>query len=121
MLSYRPVGHQHDPNEWCLFVDSSKVSFQAVILHNGNKLPSVPLSHAANMKESYENIKLFLEKIQNEKYNWNICRDLKVIGLQFGYTKFCCFLCEWNSRDRKHHYIQKQWSKENCLFQDRKI
>jgi len=58
----------------------------------------VPLSHAANMKGSYENMKLLLEKIQYEKYNWNICGDLKVIalllGLQLGYTKFCCFLCE---------------------------
>ena len=59
----------------------------------------IPLSHAANMKGSYENMKLFLEKIQYEKYNWNFCGDLKVIdlllGLQLGCTKFCCFLCEW--------------------------
>jgi len=58
----------------------------------------VPLPHAANMKGCYENMKLLLEKIQYEKYNWNFCGDLKVIalllGLQFGYTKFCCFLCE---------------------------
>jgi hypothetical protein len=59
VLSYRSVGHQHDPNEWCLFVDSSKVSLQAVLLHNGNKLQSVPLAHAANMKESYENMNYF--------------------------------------------------------------
>jgi hypothetical protein len=63
------------------------------------------------MKESYENMKLLLEKIQDEKCNWKILGDLKVIalflGLQLGYTKFCCFLCEWDSRDRKLH-IQKQ-------------
>lgn len=29
--------------------------------------------------------------------------------MQQGYTKFCCFLCEWDSRDRKNHYIRKQW------------
>jgi hypothetical protein len=28
----------------------------------GNKYPSVPLAHAVNMKESYENMKLLLEK-----------------------------------------------------------
>jgi hypothetical protein len=36
-------------------------------------------------------MKLILEKIQYEKYTWNICGDLKVIalvlGLQLGYTK----------------------------------
>jgi len=67
------------------------------------------------MKESYENMKLLLEKIQYEKYNWNVCGAIKVtvllLGLQLGYAKFCCFLSEWDGRDRKHHYIQKQWSK----------
>jgi len=60
-------------------------------------------------------MKLLLEKTLYGKHNWNICGHLKVIavllGLQFGYTKFCCFLCEWDSRARKHNYIQKQWPK----------
>jgi hypothetical protein len=29
-------------------------------------------------------MKLLLEKIQYEKYNWNICGKLKVIVLSFG-------------------------------------
>jgi hypothetical protein len=28
-----------------------------MFLHNGNKFPSVPLAHAANIEESYDNIK----------------------------------------------------------------
>jgi hypothetical protein len=67
------------------------------------------------MKGAYENMKLLFRKIQYEKYNWNIFGDLMVItlllGLQLGYTEYCCFLCGWDSRDRKFHYIQKQWSK----------
>jgi hypothetical protein len=58
------------------------------------------------MKNSYENMKLFLEKIQYEKYNWNICGDLKVTALLLGYTKICYFQYEWDSRDRKQHYIR---------------
>jgi len=88
-----------------LFIDSSKVSLKAVLLHNGNIFPSAPLAHAANMKEYYENMKLLLEKIQYEKHNWNICGDLKLtallLGLQFGYTTVCCFLCEWDSYGQK--------------------
>jgi hypothetical protein len=65
-------------------------------------------------------MKLLLEKIQYEEYNWNIYGDLKVIallhGLQLGYTKFCCFLYEWDSRDSKYHYIQKQWPKRELLI-----
>jgi hypothetical protein len=71
---------------------------KAVLLRQGNKFPSVPLTHAADMKEFYENIKVLVENVQCEKCNWNICGELKVIavlfGLQLGYTKFCCFLCE---------------------------
>jgi hypothetical protein len=48
---------------------TSKVSLKALLLHNVNKFPSVPLSHAAEMKESYENMKVLLEKIQYEKYD----------------------------------------------------
>jgi hypothetical protein len=67
------------------------------------------------MKESYENMKLLLEKIHYEKYNLKICGYLKAVavllGWQLGYTEVCSFLCEWGSRDRKHCCIQKQWPK----------
>ncbi|UYV62448.1 hypothetical protein LAZ67_2000628 [Cordylochernes scorpioides] len=107
------LGHDHDTEEWRLFIDSSKISMKAVLLHNENKFPSVPIAHASNMKETYENMKLLLKKIEYERYGWKICSDLKVVallrGLQLGYTKFCCFLCEWDSRDRERHYIKKIW------------
>jgi len=38
-----------------LFTDPSKVKLTAGLLHHGNKFPSVPAAHAANMTESYEN------------------------------------------------------------------
>ena len=57
------LGDEFNPDQWRLFIDSSKVSFKVVLLHNGNKFPSVTLAHAANMKESYESMKLLLGKI----------------------------------------------------------
>ena len=61
-----------------------------------------------------------MDNNQYEKYTWNICGELKVIvallGLQLAYTKFCCFLYEWDSTDRKYHYIQKRWSKQESLI-----
>ncbi|GBN88272.1 hypothetical protein AVEN_206306-1 [Araneus ventricosus] len=57
------------------------------------------------MKETYETLKHMLSSIEYSKHSWHICADLKVIavlvGLQAGYTKFFCFLSEWDSRDRK--------------------
>jgi hypothetical protein len=66
------LGHQHVPTEWRFLIQ-----LLAVLLHEGNKFPSAPLVHTANMNKPYENIKLLLEKIQYEKYNWNICWYLK--------------------------------------------
>jgi hypothetical protein len=53
----------HDPQEWRLFVDSSTLSLKAVLLHNGNRLPSIPLAHAVHMKETYVNLKQLLHYI----------------------------------------------------------
>jgi hypothetical protein len=107
-----------------LLIDSSKLSSKAVLLHNGNEKPSTPLTFEAHMKESYDNMKFLLTVIQYEKYSWYVCGDLQVIalllGLQLGYTKFCCFLCEWDSRDQKTHFVKKQWPKRENLTPGKK-
>ena len=56
-------GVEHDPTEWRLFTDSSKLSLKAVLLHNGNTYPSVPIGHAVHMKETYENMNVLLKQI----------------------------------------------------------
>jgi hypothetical protein len=77
--------------QWRPLTDSSKVSLKAVLLYSGNKLHSIPLAHAVHMKETYENLQVFLQKIRHEEHRWNICADLTVIVmlvvLQGGYTK----------------------------------
>jgi len=74
------------------------------------------------MKESYERTDLLLEKIQYEKYNWNICGDARVLllGVRLDHRKFCCFLCEWDSRGGKYHYVQKQWHQRESLIAGQK-
>lgn len=44
--------------------------------------------HAANMKESSENMYVILEEIKYEKYNLNICGYLKVIAVLLGKVLF---------------------------------
>ena len=62
------LGREYKPEQWRLFIDSSKVSLKLVLLHNGNRFPSVPLAHAANAKESYKSMKLLLGKIKNGEF-----------------------------------------------------
>jgi len=92
---FQALKQHHDPEHWRLFIDSSKESLKAVLLHNGNKIPSVPIAHGVNVKETYETMKDLLQLIKYEEYKWKICCDLKVVamlrGMQGGYTKYCCF------------------------------
>ena len=66
-----------------MFIDLSKVHCKLFLLHNGNRFPSVPLVHAANMKESYESMKLMLGKIKYGEFKWKLCDDLKIVALLF--------------------------------------
>jgi len=92
------LDHDYNPDQWHLIIDMSKVSLKVVLL-NRNRFPSITLAHAGIMKESYESMKLLLGKF--DEFKW------KLLGMQLGYTKYCCFLCEWYSRDKKNHYINK--------------
>jgi len=57
------------------------VRFKIVVLENGNRFPSVPLAHAAKMKESYESMKLRLGKIKYDEFKWKLGGDLKAQAL----------------------------------------
>ncbi|GFX66024.1 uncharacterized protein TNCV_14451 [Trichonephila clavipes] len=109
----------YEPEEWRLFIDSSKRSLKAV-LHNGNRYASVPVGPSVHLKECYENLKFILNKLSYSDHKWTICGDLKVIsmllGQQSGYTKFPCFLCDWDSRDRKQHYVKQTWPIRKALI-----
>lgn len=109
----------YKPEQWRLFIDASKRSLKAVLLHNTNKYGSIPLAHSVTLKEEYGNIELVLNKIKYTQHNWQICGDLKIItmilGQQSGFTKFPCFLCLWDSRDRENHYSKVHWPTRECI------
>jgi len=67
--------------DWRLLIESSKLSLKAVILHNGNTLPSIPVGHSVHNKESYENMKILMEVINYDKFKWQIRGDIKLIAL----------------------------------------
>jgi len=105
----------YKPEDWRLFIDSSKESLKAVLLHNGNKYAAVPIGHSTILKESYESLKFLLKTINYDLHKWRISGDFKMInllvGLQTGNIKYPCILCLWDSRARDLHWIQKDWPK----------
>ena len=109
----KAMGTSYTPSEWRLFIDSSKRSLKYVLLHNGNKLASIPIGHFVQMKETYENMKTILDRIKYAEPDWVICRDLKVLsmlfGQQSGHTKYPYFLCLWDSRAKQDHWKKRDW------------
>ena len=103
------------PSEWRLFIDSSSKSLKAVLIHNGNKYPSLPLAHSVHLKETYENVKTVLNVLKYDQYNWEVIGNFKMIaflmGMQGGFTKYLCYLCLRDSRDTKAHYQKQVWPK----------
>jgi hypothetical protein len=55
---------------WRLFIDSLKRSLKTVLLHNDNIFPSIPVGHAAPMKETYDNLKQLLKCINYNHHQW---------------------------------------------------
>jgi hypothetical protein len=49
------VHMRHNPEQWPLFIDASKISPKTVLLHNGNKLPSIPLAYAPSTEKNVYN------------------------------------------------------------------
>lgn len=75
---FESLGTRHKANDWRLFIDSSKHSLKAALVHNGNKLPTIPVAHAVGVKETYEQIGVVLQLIKYNNYKWRLCADLKV-------------------------------------------
>ena len=86
-----------------------------MFLRKGNTFPSVPLVHTANMKESIENMKLLVENIQYEKYNQNICGELKAT------RSFVAFCVSGTVGTENVITSTNSGLKENRLFEDRRM
>ncbi|KAL4705415.1 hypothetical protein ACJJTC_002438 [Scirpophaga incertulas] len=111
---------EYNPNQWRLFIDSSKRSLKCVLLHNGNNLGSLPIAHSTKVKEEYPTIALLLDKIKYKEHNWVLCVDLKMVNFllsqQSGYTKYPCFLCLWDSRAKAEHWTKRDWPSRETLI-----
>jgi len=38
-----------------------------------------------------------------------------LLAMKLVYTNYCCFLCQWDSRDKKNHDVNKLWAKGTSL------
>ena len=64
------------------------------------------------MKETHDSMDQVLSAVNYQEHKWLICGDLKVVEIvlvfQYGYRKYPCFLCLWDSRADDQHYIRKE-------------
>ena len=66
-------GLTYDSNNWRLFLDSSKRSFKAVLLHNTNQNAPITIGHSVCLNESYENVQTILNAVEYNHHNWKVC------------------------------------------------
>lgn len=104
---------KYDPAKWRLFIDASTRSMKVVLLFENSSIKPVPIMYAVGMNESYETMKLILDRINYDVHNWRVNCDFKVLtllaGMQTGYTKYCCVFCKWDSRAKCNHYEKRDW------------
>ncbi|KAJ8881653.1 hypothetical protein PR048_018139 [Dryococelus australis] len=85
----------HNPQEWRLFVDSSKPSLKA------SDLPSVLIGYAS------------FSILNSSADLWEPQGGCSFIRHAVRVTKFCCFICEWDSRAPSLHYSKKDSYNQN--------
>lgn len=116
---FKAMNITHVSSEWRLFVDASSKSLKAVLLHNGNVLPTIPVAYTTKHKESYESMRLLFELLKYEEHKWEVIGDFKVVGLvlgiQQGFVKYPCSDCLWDSRADDQHYKKKTWPKRKLF------
>ena len=49
--------------DWGLFIDSSKRSIKAVLLHKTNAYAPIPIAHSTVIKEEDNNVKMRLDEV----------------------------------------------------------
>ncbi|GBM12788.1 hypothetical protein AVEN_247566-1 [Araneus ventricosus] len=57
---FKALELQHNPQEWRLFIDSSKVSLKAVLLRNGNKHTSIPVECSLSYERNIRNLEAYV-------------------------------------------------------------
>lgn len=107
---------EYDPTDWRLFIDASKSALKAVLLHNDGAYMPIPIAYSRKLKESYDSMKLIIEKVKYNDHKWDVSGDLKVValllGLQLGRTRNACFICTWISTAKIDHY-HATWEKRS--------
>lgn len=105
---------EHVPSEWRLFIDGSSNSLKAVLLHNENRLPSIPLAYCKKLPEKYESMRQIFDLIKYNDNNWDLVVDFKLINIVFGLmsaaAKYPCAHCLWDSKYKgADKYKIKTW------------
>jgi len=101
----------HISLDWRLFIDSSKFSLKAIILHNSNTYLLFLLVIQCIIRSHMRKWILWWKLLITINSNCQICGDLKVIalllGLKQGFTKYCCFTCKMGEQSSVSSLLKK--------------
>ena len=75
---------EYSPDDWRLFIGSSKRSLKCGRRRITNVYGSIPICHSAALKEQFDTMKSVLQHIKYNDHQWVICLDLKMVNFLYG-------------------------------------
>ncbi|KAK1785293.1 hypothetical protein P4O66_018690, partial [Electrophorus voltai] len=72
----KAIGITCNPDKWRLFIDSSSGSLKAILLHNGNKFPSLPLAYSVHLKEDWDTEAHYWRKDRPQWSEFSVDKEL---------------------------------------------
>ena len=60
----------YHPNDWRLFLDTSKHRLKCTLFHNGKVYSAVPVGHFVYLRKEHNDIKTMIDLLKYHEHNW---------------------------------------------------
>lgn len=103
---FNEFGFVYDVTQWRLFIDSNKASFKAILLHNEVDLnlrkPGIIVAYSESLAEVYPAMKIVLNLIKYDNYDWFVSGDVKVIEKNIKFPVYIMVNFIGNQHTQRH-------------------
>ena len=74
----------YHPNDWRLFLDTSKHRLKCALFHNGKVYSAVPVGHFVYLRKEHNDIKTMIDLLKYHEHNWTTGMPYAIYCQRFG-------------------------------------